>query len=100
MFLPGCGGTPTENENRMYGDFFEFAEALCFNFMPRSLRGEISEKEFNGFALELFELQSIYNKPYRSLCEQRGIRVRDIEHWSQIPAVPTSAFKQLDLTSL
>ena len=100
MFLPGCGGTPTENENRMYGDFFEFAEALCFNFMPQSLRHDTDEKEFNRFALELFELQSLYNQSYSALCKQRGIRVRDIEHWSQIPSVPTSAFKQLDLTSL
>jgi phenylacetate-coenzyme A ligase PaaK-like adenylate-forming protein len=84
----------------MYGDFFEFAEALCFDFMPRSLRGETDEKEFNRFALELFELQSLYNKPYRALCEQRRIRVRDIEHWTDVPALPTNAFKQLEVTSV
>ena len=84
----------------MYGDFFEFAEALCFKFMPQSLRGKTDENEFNRLTLELFELQSLHNKPYASLCQQRGIRARDIDHWTQIPAVPTGAFKQRELTSL
>lgn len=56
--------------------------------------------EFSGVAVMLFTLQFKYNAPYRRLCEARGIKPSDVAHWSQIPVVPTAAFKELELTSL
>jgi len=56
--------------------------------------------EFSGLAVMLFTLQFKYNVPYRRLCEARGIKPSDVMHWSQIPVVPTAAFKELELTSL
>lgn len=56
--------------------------------------------EFGGLAVMLFTLQFKYNAPYRRLCEARGIKPSDVNHWSQIPVVPTAAFKELDLTCL
>lgn len=56
--------------------------------------------EFSGLAVMLFTLQYKYNAPYRRLCEARGIKPSDVNHWSQIPVVPTAAFKELDLTCL
>ncbi len=56
--------------------------------------------EFSGMAVMLFTLQYKHNAPYRRLCEARGIKPGDVTHWTQIPPVPTAAFKELDLTSL
>ncbi len=56
--------------------------------------------EFSGLAVMLFTLQYKYNAPYRRLCEARGIKPSDVNHWSQIPVVPTAAFKELELTGL
>jgi len=56
--------------------------------------------EFNGMALMLFTLQFNHNQAYRKLCEARIITPANLSHWTQIPAAPTSAFKELELTSL
>jgi hypothetical protein len=56
--------------------------------------------EFNGLALMLFTLQFNHNQAYRKLCDARKITPANISHWTQISAAPTSAFKELELTSL
>ncbi len=56
--------------------------------------------EFNGMALMLFTLQFQQNPAYRKLCEARKITPENVSHWTQMPAVPTAAFKELELTSL
>jgi hypothetical protein len=58
------------------------------------------EAQFNALALELFALQFAHNQPYRKICEARSSTPLTVNHWSQIPAVPTAAFKELELTSL
>ena len=67
---------------------------------PSSSSRNISDKEFSKLALELFALQFQHNSAYRKICEARKLTPQIIEHWTQIPAVPTSAFKELELTSL
>ena len=59
-----------------------------------------NEEGFNSLALELFALQFTHNAAYRRLCEVRRTSPQTIPHWSQIPAVPTAAFKELELTCL
>lgn len=82
----------------MFGDLFQFAETLRDEFMPASpLRGA-DEQEFNRLALELFFLQRHHNSAYARLCERRGNA--EVTSWKEIPALPTVAFKQLELTSL
>ena len=71
---------------------------MCDEFIAKSLRRTPGEEEFNRFALELFSLQRRHNSSYARLCEQR--RIGEVTHWAEIPAVPTVAFKQLELTSL
>lgn len=56
--------------------------------------------EFNGLALMLFTLQFGHNPAYRKLCEARKITPQCVSHWTQIPAVPTSAFKEFDISCL
>ena len=58
------------------------------------------EDKFNSLALELFALQFKHNAAYRKICEARERTPKDVEHWTQIPAVPSAAFKELELTSL
>jgi hypothetical protein len=56
--------------------------------------------EFNGMALMLFTLQFQQNPAYRKFCEARKITPENVSRWTQIPAVPAAAFKELELTSL
>jgi hypothetical protein len=58
------------------------------------------DAEFNGMAMVLFELQFQYNPAYRQICEARKIFPVNATHWTHIPAVPASAFKELELTCL
>lgn len=66
-------------------------ESICSGFQC---------EDFHALALELFGLQFKYNPAYRKICELRGRTPETIQHWTQIPAVPTAAFKELELTSL
>ena len=59
-----------------------------------------AEDQFNQLALELFGLQFRHNAPYRRLCEKRHISPETVTHWSGIPAAPTVAFKELELSCL
>ena len=60
----------------------------------------IRNPQFSELALELFSLQFKHNATYRKICEARGLTPGAVEHWTQIPAVPTAAFKELELTCL
>jgi hypothetical protein len=69
------------------------------NVMGADSRG-LGETEFGKLALELFSLQSELNQAYRTLCEARGASLRTVRHWTQVPVVPTSAFKELEFSCL
>src|SRR5579859_6857661 len=56
--------------------------------------------EFDELALELFHLQFEHNPAYRAFCRNRGRSESEVRDWTQIPAVPTSAFKELELSSI
>src|SRR3954452_9807798 len=58
------------------------------------------EAAFNDLAQELFRLQFETNAPYRRFCEHLGQLPRDVQHWTEIPALPAAAFKDIDATSL
>lgn len=58
------------------------------------------DEEFNHLALELFALQFTHNAPYRRVCEAGRATPQAITHWTQMPAVPTAAFTELDLSCL
>ena len=58
------------------------------------------DAEFNGMALMLFSLQFDHNPTYRKLCDSRNLSPSTVSHWTQIPAVPTSAFKEWEISSL
>jgi len=58
------------------------------------------DAEFNGMALVLFALQCKQNPSYRRFAQARGIASAEVGHWSEIPAIPTDAFKELELSCL
>jgi hypothetical protein len=68
--------------------------------LRESIRSGFQGEVFDALALELFALQFKYNSAYQKICEARGRTPEAIEHWTQITAVPTAAFKELELTSL
>ena len=55
---------------------------------------------FNRLAIDLFRLQFDHVPPYRRLCQARGVAPDKISRWTEIPPVPTVAFKEWDLSSL
>lgn len=61
---------------------------------------DADQRGFNALALELFGLQFAHNAAYRKFCEARRVTSLTATHWSQIPAMPTAAFKEFELTSL
>jgi hypothetical protein len=111
IFLPGCGGKPAWlNKNRMSStsELSSFA-ARVREFVRASrwgLRTSLSSKpgacesDFETLALGLFALQFEHNGPYRRFCEARGVQPDTVTHWTEIPAAPTSAFKEVDLSCL
>ena len=60
----------------------------------------IRDPQFSELALELFALQFQRNAAYRKICEALKLTPETVGHWTQIPAVPTAAFKELELTSI
>ncbi|MEE9279575.1 MAG: long-chain fatty acid--CoA ligase [Myxococcota bacterium] len=52
------------------------------------------DEVFGTLALELFAYQYQYGEAYRRLCDAAGRSPSNVEHWSDIPAVPTGAFKR------
>lgn len=87
---------PAENVNlkviAMRGE--ELDEAIL-DFMER---GGTEDKKFNELALQIFSYQFERNEPYRKLCLRKGKTPKNVSHWSEIPPVPTQAFKLIDLT--
>ncbi|HMJ92426.1 MAG TPA: hypothetical protein VK530_21565 [Candidatus Acidoferrum sp.] len=83
----------------MTSTFSDFAARLR-EFIRDSMQRAATAPGFNDLALELFRLQFAGNAAYRALCEFRRINPDMISDWQNIPAVPASAFKELELTSL
>lgn len=67
-------------------------------FMGRSLLSGSDGDQFEALALELHRLQRRFNPAYDRLCAIRN--VAEVVRLSDIPAVPTVAFKELEMTSL
>jgi hypothetical protein len=59
----------------------------------------LEDAAFDRLARAVFELQFEGCNPYRAFCERRGKTPANTAHWIEIPAVPTSAFKEADLVS-
>lgn len=65
----------------------------------RGVDYHLDDEGFNTLALRAFAYQFARNEPYRAFAERRGRVPGEISHWSEIPAVPTAAFKEVELVS-
>jgi hypothetical protein len=54
-------------------------------------------RDFASLALAVFNYQFRCNLPYRRFCLARGKTPEAVRDWREIPAVPTAAFKEMDL---
>ncbi len=61
---------------------------------------DFADDQFNALALRLFELQFAMVAPYQRFCDRRGRTPGLVRRWEEIPALPTAAFKESDVTSL
>ena len=94
---------PGKNKNRVSSNsqLNEFATRLR-QWMTKSSEqlNPTAAPEFESLALELFALQFARNPPYRKFCEARSASPGTIQKWTQIPAIPSAAFKELELSSI
>lgn len=58
-----------------------------------------TDSQFDALALRLFAHQYTANTPFRAFCQRRGVTLRSVKTWSDIPAVPIDAFKAMELRS-
>lgn len=59
----------------------------------------LPDERFDALARRVFAYQFERNRPYRAYCEARGRTPESVRRFSEIPAVPTAAFKELPLTT-
>jgi hypothetical protein len=66
--------------------------------IARGMAQATTDEEFDRLAREVFAFQYERCAPYRAYCERLKLTPETVAHWKQIPAVPTSAFKDFALT--
>ncbi len=79
-------------------DFAALAGELEATF-SRGVSAPLEDPSFDGLARRVAAYQFEHCAPYRAYCESRGVQPATAGSWVDIPAVPTAAFKVLDLTS-
>jgi hypothetical protein len=65
----------------------------------RGVEQRLDDAAFNTLALRVFAYQFRHNAPYAAYASRRGRLPEEVTHWSEIPAVPTAAFKEVALVS-
>lgn len=55
------------------------------------------EERLDEWARRAFRIQLAHNRPFRLFCRSRGIGADDVSSWRDVPAVPTAAFREVDL---
>src|SRR5688500_6545912 len=66
----------------------------------RGVGTALPDREFDRLALEVFRYQFDRYAPYGAFCRARGRIPETVASWTEIPALPTSAFKVAELTTL
>ena len=59
----------------------------------------LDDAAFDAHALRGFRFQFERNEPYAAFCRRRGFTPDSVSHWTSIPAVPTAAFREVELIS-
>ena len=77
----------------------EEIEARVLAQIRRGVDVPPDEESFDGLARALFDHQYRHGEAYRRLCRAEGLSPDTLRHWTEIPAVPTEAFKLARLAS-
>ena len=75
-------------------------EGTLLELFRQGVGAPLQDAEFNRLALGVFEYQYARNRAYGAYCRARGKMPDSISHWHEIPALPTAAFKEADLTTI
>jgi hypothetical protein len=82
------------------GAFQAFSDDLLKRMSGSVTSGQEAAFDFGALALQLFRLQYEHVPPYRRWCDAQNVSPDRVSDWTQIPAVPTAAFREFDFTSL
>ncbi|UZE94321.1 MAG: hypothetical protein IB618_01985 [Candidatus Pacearchaeota archaeon] len=61
---------------------------------------QISDKQFNKLALEVFSYQYKTNKSYKKYCDRLKKDPSKVDHWLDVPFILTRFFKDVQITNL
>jgi hypothetical protein len=64
----------------------------------RDIESPIDDDAFGSLALSAFAWQLEHNRLYAAFCERRDRTSHNVADWRDIPAVPTAAFKEVELS--
>ena len=79
------------------GDAFNSLAEELEALFGRGVDADLSEGVFTELALRVFRVQFEGNTTYRAFCEARGATPDSVTRWQDVPAVPSTAFKYVDL---
>jgi hypothetical protein len=74
-------------------------KALLVDLFARSIDVPLDDAHFNRTALRVFSWQFARNAPYAAFCRRRERTPETVTDWTDIPAVPTAAFKEVALVA-
>lgn len=73
--------------------------AELIEIFGRGVDQQLDDEGFNTLALRVFSYQFERNQPYAAYARRRDRTPESVRHWSEIPAVPTAAFKEVPLVA-
>jgi hypothetical protein len=76
-----------------FSDLTRTLEAL----FAKGVGATLEENSFNELALRVFAFQFEANPVYRGFCTRKGRSPDSVTAWEDVPTVPTTAFKYVDL---
>jgi hypothetical protein len=88
------------NKNRVQEPLNQLCQEVRRFISESSLGSERQQQQFEKLALQAFRFQFEHNFPYRRFCESRDKTPASLGSFRDIPAIPASAFKDLELTVL
>lgn len=78
----------------------EQLEEELIHLFAQGVDQPLHEEEFNRLALSVFAFQFEQNRPYAAFCRARRKNPETVTDWRDIPALPTAAFKEAELTTV
>lgn len=77
----------------------EDLRAELLSLFARGAGAPLEAGRFEALALRVFRHQLRHNAPYAAWCQRRGRGAESVTRWSDIPAVPTAAFREVVLVA-